>query len=453
MGAVIDQVTMQVVRYALEQIADEMGYTLVRTSRSTIIKEVMDITCAIFDAQGRTIAQAHHAPMLLTGFEITMVELIKRFPPGTLKEGDVVISNDPYLGGQHIMDIQTMAPVFFGGDLVGYVGAIAHQSDMGGAAPGGVAGGLTEIYQQGFTNLNIPEEYGGSGIDPLTALIITEEIARGCSAVATSSSCNSLATYPILIGGNEEQKQRFLRPIAEEGLYASFCLTEPGAGSDVASLSTIARKDGNKYIINGRKQFITSANVASFLTVFCQSGTAKGHSTISTLVFESNTPGVTIGRKERKMGLRASTTCEVIFEDVEVLVENLISGEGAGFKLAMETLNKARPTTGAMALGIAQAALEASVNYAKERIQFGKPIVQQQAVQMILADMAMKVETARLLVYKAGYLMAKGLPYTKESAMSKCYAADIAMEVSTDAVQIFKRVWLYKRLPGRKVYA
>ncbi|KUO75166.1 MAG: hypothetical protein APF81_16195 [Desulfosporosinus sp. BRH_c37] len=150
MGAVIDQVTMQVVRYALEQIADEMGYTLVRTSRSTIIKEVMDITCAIFDAQGRTIAQAHHAPMLLTGFEITMVELIKRFPPGTLKEGDVVISNDPYLGGQHIMDIQTMAPVFFGGDLVGYVGAIAHQSDMGGAAPGGVAGGLTEIYQEGL---------------------------------------------------------------------------------------------------------------------------------------------------------------------------------------------------------------------------------------------------------------------------------------------------------------
>ena len=296
---------------------------------------------------------------------------------------------------------------------------------------------MKKIYQQGFTNLNIPEEYGGSGIDPLTALIITEEIARGCSAVATSSSCNSLATYPILIGGNEEQKQRFLRPIAEEGLYASFCLTEPGAGSDVASLSTIARKDGNKYIINGRKQFITSANVASFLTVFCQSGTAKGHSTISTLVFESNTPGVTIGRKERKMGLRASTTCEVIFEDVEVPVENLISGEGAGFKLAMETLNKARPTTGAMALGIAQAALEASVNYAKERIQFGKPIVQQQAVQMILADMAMKVETARLLVYKAGYLMAKGLPYTKESAMSKCYAADIAMEVSTDAVQIF----------------
>ncbi|WP_206809255.1 acyl-CoA dehydrogenase family protein [Paradesulfitobacterium ferrireducens] len=297
---------------------------------------------------------------------------------------------------------------------------------------------MKKIYEQGFTNLNIPEEYGGSGIDPLTALIITEEIARGCAAVATSSSCNSLATYPILIGGNEEQKQRFLRPIAEEGKYASFCLTEPGAGSDVASLSTVARKDGNKYIINGRKQFITSANVANFLTVFCQTGTnSKGHNTMSAIVVERNTPGVTIGRHEKKMGLRASITCEVIFEDVEVPVENLLGDEGSGFKLSMETLNKARPTTGAMALGVAQAALEASVNYAKERVQFGKPIGQQQAVQMMLADMAMKVETARLLVYKAGYLMAKGLPYTKESAMSKCYAADIAMEVTTDAVQIF----------------
>ena len=150
MGVVIDQVTMQVVRYALEQIADEMGYTLVRTSRSTIIKEVMDIACVVFDAQGRTIAQAHHAPMLLTGFEITMAELIKRYPPGTLEEGDVVISNDPYLGGQHIMDVQTMAPVFFQGKLIGYVGAIAHQADMGGSAPGGVAGGMTEIYQEGL---------------------------------------------------------------------------------------------------------------------------------------------------------------------------------------------------------------------------------------------------------------------------------------------------------------
>ncbi|WP_206809175.1 acyl-CoA dehydrogenase family protein [Paradesulfitobacterium ferrireducens] len=296
---------------------------------------------------------------------------------------------------------------------------------------------MKKIFAQGFTNLNIPEEYGGPGVDPLTALIITEEIARGCAAVATSSSCNSLATYPILTGGNEEQKQRFLRPLAEEGKYASFCLTEPGAGSDVAGLATVARKQGDKYILNGRKQFITSANVAQYLTVFCRTGEEKGHKSISALVVDRESPGVSIGRQEKKMGLRASTTCEVIFEEVEVPAANLLGSEGLGFKLSMETLDKARPTTGAMALGMAQAALEAAVYYAKERVQFGKPIAQQQAVQMILADMAMKVETARLLVYKAGYLMAKGLPFTKESAMSKCYAADIAMEVTTDAVQIF----------------
>ncbi len=296
---------------------------------------------------------------------------------------------------------------------------------------------MKKIFDQGFTNLNIPEEYGGSGIDPLTALIITEEIARGCAAVATSSSCNSLATYPILLAGNEEQKQRFLRPIAEEGKFTSFCLTEPGAGSDVSSLSTVARKDGNKYIINGRKQFITSANVANYLTVFCRTGEEKGHKSISAIVVDRDTPGVIIGRHEKKMGLRASITCEVIFEDVVAGEENLLGREGAGFRLVMETLDKARPTTGAMALGVAQAALEAAVNYAKERVQFGKPIAEQQAIQLMLADMAIKVETARLLVYKAGYLMANGLPFTKESAMSKCYAADVAMEVTTDAVQVF----------------
>lgn len=309
---------------------------------------------------------------------------------------------------------------------------------------------MKKIFDQGFTNLNIPEEYGGSGIDPLTALIITEEIARGCAAVATSSSCNSLATYPILIGGNEEQKQRFLRPIAEEGKYASFCLTEPGAGSDVAGLTTVARKAGRKYIINGRKQFITSANVADFLTVFCRTGAEKQHNFISAIVVDRNTPGITIGRKEKKMGLRASTTCEVIFEDVEVPAENLLSGEGAGFRLSMQTLDKARPTTGAMALGVAQAALEAAVNYAQQRIQFGKPIAQQQAVQLMLADMAMKVETARLLVYKVGYLMAKDLPFTKESAMSKCYAADIAMEVTTDAVQVLGGYGYTREYPVEK---
>jgi alkylation response protein AidB-like acyl-CoA dehydrogenase len=296
---------------------------------------------------------------------------------------------------------------------------------------------MTKIDEQGFSNLNIPEAYGGAGIDPLTALIINEEISRGCAAVDVNANTNALASYPIIIGGSEEQKQRFLWPLTEENKHISFALTEPGAGSDVSGIATTGRKSGNKYIINGRKQFITCAHIADMLTVFFRIGTNKGHDGLSAIVVDCNTPGVTIGRHEKKMGLRASATCEVIFEDVEVPEENRLGPEGAGFKLAMETLNKARPAAGAMAVGVAQAALEASVEYAKNRVQFGKPIAQQQAVQMMLADMAIKVETARLLVYKAGYLMNKGLPFTKESAMCKCYATDVVMQVTTDAVQVF----------------
>lgn len=296
---------------------------------------------------------------------------------------------------------------------------------------------MTKIDEQGFSNLNIPEAYGGAGIDPLTALIINEEISRGCAAVDVNANTNALASYPIIIGGSEEQKQRFLRPLTEENKHISFALTEPGAGSDVSGIATTGWKSGNKYIINGRKQFITCAHIADMLTVFFRIGTNKGHDGLSAIVVDCNTPGVTIGRHEKKMGLRASATCEVIFEDVEVPEENRLGPEGAGFKLAMETLNKARPAAGAMAVGVAQAALEASVEYAKNRVQFGKPIAQQQAVQMMLADMAIKVETARLLVYKAGYLMNKGLPFTKESAMCKCYATDVVMQVTTDAVQVF----------------
>jgi alkylation response protein AidB-like acyl-CoA dehydrogenase len=297
---------------------------------------------------------------------------------------------------------------------------------------------MTKIHENGFDCLNVPEAYGGSGVDPLTALIINEELARGCAAVDTNANTNALASYPIILGGTEEQKQRFLRPLVEDNKHVSFALTEPGAGSDVAGIATTARKSGSKYIINGRKQFITCAHIADMLTVFARTGITKGHDAISAFVVDRNTPGVTIGRHEKKMGLRASVTCEVSFDDVEVPEENLLGHqEGTGFKLAMETLNRARPSAGAMALGVAQAAMEASVEYAKNRVQFGKPIGQQQAVQMMLADMAIKVETARLMIYKAGWLMSKKLPFTKESAMCKCYAADVAMQVTTDAVQIF----------------
>lgn len=309
---------------------------------------------------------------------------------------------------------------------------------------------LNRLIETGLSNLGIPEEYGGPGVDAVTSCIIVEEIARGCAAISTSSTCNSLAAYPIILRGSEDQKQHYLRRLAEEGQYASFCLTEPGAGSDVGNISTTARRDGDYYIINGTKRFITNASIANFLTVFATADKSRGHKSLSAFIVERDTPGVTISKKEKKMGLRASPTCEVIFEDVNVPAANLIGKVGDGFYLAMETMDKARPTTGAMAVGLAQGAFEAAIKYTQERVQFGKPIFAQQAVQMLLADMAMEIETARLLVYKACFHMDHALPFTKFSAMCKCYGADVAMKVTTDAVQLFGGYGYTREYPVEK---
>lgn len=309
---------------------------------------------------------------------------------------------------------------------------------------------LKKLFELGLTNLAIPEEYGGPGVDAVTASLITEEIARGCAAIATSSSCNSLASYPIILGGSEEQKQHYLRRLAEEGQYASFCLTEPGAGSDVGNISTTARREGDYYILNGVKRFITNASFASLLTVFASLDRSKAHKALCAFVVERDTPGVSIGKKEKKMGLKASPTCEVVFEDVKVPAANLIGQEGDGFYLAMETLDKARPSVGAMGVGVAQGAYKAARQYTQERIQFGKPLFAQQAVQTILADMAMEIEAARLLVHKASFHMDNNLPFTKLSAMCKCYATDICMKVTTDAVQLMGGYGYTREYPVEK---
>lgn len=309
---------------------------------------------------------------------------------------------------------------------------------------------LKKLFESGLTNLAIPEEYGGPGVDAITSCIIVEEIARGCAGIATSATCNSLASYPIILRGSEDQKQHYLRRLTEGGQFASFGLTEPGAGSDVSNISTTARRDGDYYILNGTKRFITSANIANFLTVFATVDKSQRHKSLSAFIVERDTPGITIGKKEKKMGLRSSATCEVIFEDVKVPAANLIGKEGDGFYLAMETMDKARPTTGAMAVGIAQGAFEAAIKYTQERVQFGKPLFAQQAVQMILADMAMEIEAARLLVYKAGFHMGHGLPFTKISAMCKCCASDVAMKVTTDAVQLFGGYGYTREYPVEK---
>lgn len=301
---------------------------------------------------------------------------------------------------------------------------------------------LKKLHAVGLHDLAVPEEYGGPGIDSLSYSLIIEQIARGCAGVTVTSSANgnSLALYPLLLGGTEEQKQRFLPPICKEGKLVTFSLTEPDAGSDVSAIATTARKDGNYYIINGSKCFITNASYAEYHTVFANVIDSSGAKKLSVFMIEPGTPGVVVGKKEKKMGLRCSDTAELFFEDVCVPKENLIGEEGEGFKLAMKTLDMARPSVGAISLGIAQAAFEAAVAYSKTRVQFGRPICKNQGIQFMLADMATQIEAARLLVYQASWLKDKfykeGRPFTKQAAFAKLYASDVAMKVTTDAVQI-----------------
>ncbi|NLL57813.1 MAG: acyl-CoA dehydrogenase, partial [Firmicutes bacterium] len=301
---------------------------------------------------------------------------------------------------------------------------------------------LKKLHSVGLHDLAVPEKYGGPGIDSLSYSLIIEQIARGCAGVTVTSSANgnSLALYPLLLGGTEEQKQRFLPPICKEGKLVTFSLTEPNAGSDVSAIATTARKDGNYYIINGSKCFITNATYSEYHTVFANVIDDSGAKKLSVFMIEPGTPGVIVGKKEKKLGLRCSDTAELFFEDVRVPKENLIGEEGEGFKLAMKTLDMARPSVGAISLGIAQAAFEAAVEYSKTRVQFGRPICKNQGIQFMLADMATEIEAARLLVYQASWLKDKflyeGRPFTREAAFAKVYASDVAMKVTTDAVQI-----------------
>ena len=296
---------------------------------------------------------------------------------------------------------------------------------------------VEKAHELGLINALIPEEYGGVGADKLTECLIAEELFYGCAGMGTSLMANSLALTPIILAGTHEQKERFLTPFTEKPLMAAFCLTEPGAGSDAASLRTRAVRDGDTYILNGTKQFITNGSVASLYVVFATVNPELRHKGIIALVVPRDTPGISIGKVEHKMGQRASDTAQVVFEDVRVPVENRLGEEGEGWKIAMQTLDSSRPGIAASAVGIAQAAFDDAVKYALERQQFGQPIANFQAIQFMLADMAIKIETARLAVWKAAWLWDQGMPSSKASSIAKAYATDVAMEVTTDAVQIF----------------
>jgi acyl-CoA dehydrogenase len=310
---------------------------------------------------------------------------------------------------------------------------------------------LQKAWEVGLMNTHIPEEYGGPGLGYLDGCLIEEELSWGCSGIQTSLGCNGLATAPIVLGGSEEVKKKYLGAITEELKLASFCLTEPDAGSDVSGMRTSAVKMGDKYVLNGSKCFITNGGYADYYTVYAKTDKEAGHRGISAFVVERDW-GVVVDKKEDKLGQRASNTATITFNDVEVPAENLLGEENKGFKLAMMTLDRTRPGVAAMATGIARAALEFATEYSKERTQFGVPIAMHQAIQFMIADMATDVEAARLLTWKSASMLDKGERNTLVSSHAKRFAADAAMKVATDAVQIYGGYGFIKDYPVEKLF-
>jgi acyl-CoA dehydrogenase len=290
----------------------------------------------------------------------------------------------------------------------------------------------------GLTGIPWPEEYGGGGCDFISYVIAVEELSRVDASTGTTLSAHtSLAGWPVYKYGTEEQKKKYLEPMALGEKLGAYALTEATAGTDAANQKTTAKLEGDSYVLNGNKIFITNGDEAEVYIVFAVTDKEKKAKGISAFIVEKGTPGFSFGKKERKMGLRSSPTLELIFENCPVPKANMLGAEGEGFKIAMSTLDGGRNGIAAQAVGIAQGAMEEAINYAKSREQFGQPISSFQAISFMLADMGTKIEAARLLTYQAAYLESAGLPYGKASAMAKLYAAEMAMEVTTNAVQIF----------------
>ncbi|MHA6258964.1 acyl-CoA dehydrogenase [Sporosarcina sp. CAU 1771] len=290
----------------------------------------------------------------------------------------------------------------------------------------------------GLTGIPWPEEYGGIGSDYLAYVIAVEELSRVCASVGvTLSAHTSLAGWPVYKYGTEEQKQKYLRPMAEGTKIGAYGLTEPASGSDAGAMRTTAKLDGDDYMLNGSKIFITNGGIADIYVVFAVTNASGKRPETSAFIVEKDFPGFSVGKKERKLGIRSSPTTEIMFDNCRVPKENLLGNIGDGFVIAMKTLDGGRNGIAAQAVGIAQGALDASVGYAKEREQFGKPIAANQGIGFKLADMATATEASRLLTYQAAWLESNNLPYGKESAMAKLMAGDTAMKVTTEAVQVF----------------
>jgi acyl-CoA dehydrogenase len=324
---------------------------------------------------------------------------------------------------------------------------VAWEYDRDGTWPADV---LQKAWEVGLMNTHIPEEYGGPGASYLDGCVIEEELSWGCSGIQTSLGANGLAAAPVLIGGSEEIKREYLGMLTEAPKLASFCLTEPDAGSDVSGMRTRAVRRGDTYVITGQKCFITNGGHADWFTVYAKTDPEAGHRGISAFVVPKDDT-VIVDKKEDKMGQRASNTATVTFNETEIPAANLLGEENKGFKLAMMTLDRTRPGVAAMAVGIARAAFEFATEYSKERVQFGVPIAMHQAIQFMIADMATKIHAARLMTWNSAVLLDQGRRNTLESSHAKRFAADAAMEVTTDAVQVYGGYGFIKEYPVEKL--
>jgi acyl-CoA dehydrogenase len=310
---------------------------------------------------------------------------------------------------------------------------------------------MKKAFEVGFLTCTIPKEFGGGGLSELDTAIISEELAAGCAGMYTTMMVNALAYTPVILYGNDEQKKKFLIPQTEKMSFSAFCLTEREAGSDAGSLKTKAIKNGDEYIINGSKCFTSNGAIANWYVVFALTDPEKGARGISAIIVPRETSGVSVGKIEDKMGHRASNTAEIFFEDVRVPVENLLAKEGLGFIIAMKTLDHTRAPVGAAGVGVARAAMEYAVEYAKTRIQFGRPIALFQNTAFKIAQMAADIDAARHLVWRAAWLMDNDMPCGKESAMAKMYGSDVAMKVTTEALQILGGYGYMRDYPMEKL--
>jgi acyl-CoA dehydrogenase len=324
---------------------------------------------------------------------------------------------------------------------------VAWEYDKDGTFPEEI---IKKAWEVGLMNTHIPEEYGGPGLSTLDGCLIEEELSWGCSGIQTSLGCNGLAAAPVILAASDELKKEYLTRLTEAPLLASFCLTEPDAGSDVSGMKTTAVKKGDKWVINGSKCFITNGEYANWYTVYAKTDKEAGHRGISCFIVPRDA-GVIVDHHEDKMGQRASNTATVTFNDVEIPADHLVGEENKGFKIAMMTLDRTRPGVAAMATGIARAAFEFAVDYSKERVQFGVPIAMHQAIQFMIADMATEIEASRLLTWKSAVLLDQGERNTLVSSHAKRFAADTAMKVTTDAVQIYGGYGFIKEYPVEKL--